>query len=658
MKELHRIFVFVFLLAQFAFPLLAQDEDPEQRQERAFSRQDTIVPPSAVVPLFTLDMLEQPFEARQLFVDTTLTGFQRYRFVERASPFYAYKGNIGHVVRLMGFHPDTDQRFSLDGPSLYPGSLLRAEQMVLYRPEYVFTDLYYALGSGREQSFYAQHTQRLHDNVYAGVLYQVVSSPGIYDRMGARNGSVRFNMDFLTPDERYQVVGSYISNRFENQESGGLKNHLNFEEDEARDSVFLYRAMSRYRETAINIHQFYQTGFFTSPQGDSHSEPRFINLGRIHHHFQYRRQAYVFDEAAPPAPLYFPPPANPRATLDSTIIHRIENQLSWSNFPLQSGRGAFPFNFKLSIQHAFTDIKQPDFFVPPVDDPDAEAPDDYLHIRENYHQFTQEVELETDRNRFFSGRAGARFTFGGYNDDDLELNATLHVGRENQTHRLEIGAGYSMVEAPYFLQRFSGNYIAWNNDFDKMRTARASAIYKNPLFSLDGGFFLLSNMVFMNKHAFPEQNTNTFSLITAGMTADLNIGAFRTYHNIRYQHTASRQFESFPSLISLHSFYFDFAMFQKALLVHAGLDLKYNSPYQPMAYMPVVRQFYAQDHFDTGHDVLLDAFVNFKISRVRLFLKFEHILGWLTDAGPVYMIPFYPLPERTIKFGISWMFFD
>ncbi len=617
-------------------------------------------PPIPSVSWFTADMTDDLYPSGKKEVDTGLTHFQRYDFIYREAPLFAHKGNIGHPTRLLLFRPPAWESFSLSGPELFPGTRLLADRARHYRPEHVFTDLFYSTGSDREQSFCAVHAQQFHPGVYGGMMYQVVNSPGLYSRMGARHSSVQLSLEYAHPDGRYQVLGSFTSNRLEFQESGGLRNHLFFEEDEARDSVFLYQATARFRESAVSIRQsFYPGG--AQPANSQGPPERSGRLGRISHQFMYRTIAHAFEEPAPPYPYYYFPPANFSSTLDSTRVMMLQNRLEWSNIPVANGRDAFPFRFALSLQHAYIDIRQPDF--PSTENGGGEMSAaneevDYHHRRTNVHQFEQEVRIQSDPDRFISGGGEARFVFGGYHDEDMYLEGRLQIGGRGGVHNLQLSAGFMQREAPYFMQHFHSNYISWDHDFEKTRSFWAAAAYTRSVIQLNARYLLLNNMVFMNRFMMAEQNPATFSVIGLDLLANLDFGLFRSRHHLAYQYVGSRRFEQFPPWVSAHAFFADFSLFDRALYVQSGLDIRYLSSYYPMGYMPVVRQFFVQEAYQSDHVFLVDVFLNLKIQRVRLFIKYEHFLGLLFDLGPVYTIPFYPLPENTIKFGVSWQFYD
>jgi hypothetical protein len=612
--------------------------------------QDTEVNSSEVVR-FIRQMFFDPF-AGESIVDTTLTGAQLYDLHDRRSPFYAGKGNVGHVNRSMTFEPDLQPHFVLFPEPYYRGYILSTDNQVFYRPKHVFSELFYVTGSAREQLFYAMHNQRLAESIYLGLKYQTVNSPGVYSRLSSRNAGLEVKLDAELGD-RYGLLGSFELNRLVNWESGGLKNHLNFEEDEVRDSVFLYSAESRYRDIGFSIQQFYRAAItrVVSKNDTLHRTDEF-SLGVFRHEFSYKRRAFLFDEAVAPSPVFYGvPPMNINLTYDSTLVHTISNKLSWSNHLSQSINRSLPLHLMLYAEHKFVNMRQPLFYEQPVNE-------EYDFAKDEFRQFSYGARIQSDPEYFLSFIGFANYIMGGYNDGDHDIGGKLSIGRHENNLHLSFKGHYSEQEAPYFLNHFRGNYIYWNNDFFKQRTMNLGMSLKSLYVKLEANYYFLDRAVFINADAFPEQHAGSFSVFTTGLSSDVDVWFLRSHHKIVYQYTGEEQYHRYPSLISYHSLYADFKLFDNALHAHTGFDLRYNAPYRPMAYMPVVRQFYIQDDYESDHVYFLDAFVNAKISRVRMFVKVQNVLGLFLDAPKYYEIPFYPMPEGMFKFGVSWMFFD
>lgn len=625
------------------------------QQERPKEPQKTEKPPRSAIPWYTEEQLQQPFALTPNYVDTTLRGFQHYDFAARSGLFYAHKGNVGLAHKQLAFNLDMSPVLHIGQYDIYGDYIFRHDHLHYYRPNYVFTELKLVIGDEREQLFYAKHAQRLHETFHYGFQYRLINSPGPYSRHNARNANFYFTADYLSPNKRYQALGSLIINRTRNQESAGLADHELFEQQEVSTDVILQRAESWYRDVSVNLRHFYQLGIYVG--GDTLSKGRFVNFGRINHDFTYERNAFIFLEEDPPYPFFNVPAIDTTATFDSTVVHRISNEISWSNFPLRSGRGSFPFNFKLYARHTLNTIQQP-YFPEDKELVDTLGNPVYYYSKDRFGEIVQGVELQSDDTRFLSFGGYGHFTLGGYRDEDMHAGFFLNLGRRESKYRLTSKLRLANAEAPYFYNHFSGNYIRWENNFDKMQIANLQAKAQTPFVTLTGNYFLLNNMVYFNAQALPVQNSSTFSFLSLDILSDIEVGAFGFKNQVLLQHCTTQNFDNYPELTSYHSVYANFALSNRALINRAGIDVFYNMGYRAMAYMPVTRVFYNQQSYTTRDNLQVDVFWNAKIKSARLFVKYQNLLGLVFDTQPHYAIPFYPHAEAMFKFGVSWMFFD
>lgn len=612
--------------------------------------------PVTAVKWFTEQQLQNPFSLIPNFIDTTLIAFQTYDFAAADHTLIATMGNIGHAHRRLIFEPDMSGAINFGEQDIFGSYLFRHENLRFYRPRHVFTDLFYMIGDEREQVFYGKHKQKLYDNFHGGFQYRINNSPGAFSRSNARSTNLYLTLDFLSPDHRYQALGSFIYNRMRRMESGGLSDHTVFEENPDSDFVILDRAEAWYRDLSVNLRHFYQTGFYTQPDEDN--EIRFINLGRINHHFTYSRKAFLMDDQSTPFAFYDFPRLDSVNTFDSTVVHRIENLISWSNSPLSGGRFSFPFNFRLYLKHSIHSIQQPDFRPPDEPATNEEGERIYYATRENFYQLVQGAEIESDRRRLLSFGGYTNVTLGGYQDEDFQAGGFLNIGRPERDLNLQIMLRYSLIEAPFFLNRISVNNIRWDNDFEKQQIINLRAVLTLPWVSLAGNYYLLDRMVYLGRDAMPVQNTAELGFFSLEAKSKIELGRVGFRNHIALQQTTSDNYHRFPTLASYHSLFINFGLSDNNLINQLGIDFHFNTPYKAMAYMPVVRSFYLQDEHELRAKHLVDVFWNAKVSRARLFIKYQNILGLLFDVAPHYDIPFYPHPESAFKFGVSWMFFD
>ncbi|MFW5793491.1 MAG: putative porin [Bacteroidota bacterium] len=675
----------------FFFSLLAKagfsfaNDPPEDLPEEQTQVTDTVSADSInlkIVHWYYKDQIISPFKNHANYIDTNLLAFQQYDYAFNESIFLAQKGNVGHASKNLVFSPWENEHFLLYRHDLYPGYKITNEDIIYVRPEHVFSELFYVLGSNREQLFYAKHSQKLDTNLYIGFSYKVINSPGEYSRMGARNTNLNAAIDYTSKNERYQMIGTAAYNKIMNHESGGIKNPESFAQNEAKDSVFLYQALSRNFDLDFHLNHFYRFGFDYNVKSENNSEDsietikekRHFNLGRLGHEFKYRRQSFVFEDNSAVYPFFDFEPYDNSSTYDSTVVSVFQNELSWSNYPISDRSLTSSFYFKVFLKHQQLNLKFPDLSDQRFDDDneDEEADEDededeeevYYFDERIYDQLIPGVEFHTDDSKWLSFFGNANTIIGGYNDNDYSINAGFNIGKitgENtpgKSHYASFNAGVSNKEVPYFMNYYVGNYFRWGNKFSKMKMTNLSAKYSYSGISIEGNYYKVNNIVFMNENIEPEQNESSINTFTLGLKTDHNFWGLGIRNSIVYQYIPDNSFEDYPELLSYHSLYYGNSLFKNALLFQIGLDLSYNSPYKPAAYMPAVLQFYQQTEYNTDHMFLLDAFLNVKISDVRVFVKYQNFGGLLMQDWPLYQIPYYPIPEGAFKFGISWMFFN
>ena len=102
---------------------------------------------------------------------------------------------------------------------------------------------------------------------------------------------------------------------------------------------------------------------------------------------------------------------------------------------------------------------------------------------------------------------------------------------------------------------------------------------------------------------------------------------------------------------------FSVPMFKKALYFRAGLSLMYNSAFYADAYMPALRSYYLQSSVQTGDYPYIDAFINIRVKRARMYLMLKHLNSGLGSYNYI-MVPGYPMQDRGLRFGVSWTFYD
>jgi hypothetical protein len=93
------------------------------------------------------------------------------------------------------------------------------------------------------------------------------------------------------------------------------------------------------------------------------------------------------------------------------------------------------------------------------------------------------------------------------------------------------------------------------------------------------------------------------------------------------------------------------------LEMHAGVDIHWRSAYYAPGYDPAIRQFYNQNTFQMNAFPIVDLFLNAKVKRARIFIKYNNILQAFTHTG-YFATPYYPGQRNILDFGFDWSFYD
>ncbi|MBS1501393.1 MAG: hypothetical protein JST32_04995, partial [Bacteroidetes bacterium] len=112
-----------------------------------------------------------------------------------------------------------------------------------------------------------------------------------------------------------------------------------------------------------------------------------------------------------------------------------------------------------------------------------------------------------------------------------------------------------------------------------------------------------------------------------------------------------------PEVYTYSSLYYSKFLFQ---VLHStfGVDVRYNTPYVAPSYAVGLGQFYNSNPGLTFSSYpIASVFFKATLFRTNLFVQYDYANQGLFSNG-YYMINRYPGPNRLLKIGISWTFYD
>ena len=249
---------------------------------------------------------------------------------------------------------------------------------------------------------------------------------------------------------------------------------------------------------------------------------------------------------------------------------------------------------------------------------------------------------------------------------ETELSARSGLKLKSDLVSKFFSVGYLFVSSPptVLQQRYAyptNHSDWWQKDFNLVNSS--NNIYgqinlesKNARLVPRLDYHLLNNYIYYDNLARPAQFAGAFSVLRLGTLAEWKPGRWQFMTQLHYSVVSNDNVLRIPPVFANFRTSFDF-IYAKVLYIQVGIDLHYKSAYFADAYMPLTQQFYLQNILKTEDYLFGEVFANFRINRVRLFVKFAHVNQGVLAPG-YFQTPFYPVVGRSLGFGVNWPLFD
>jgi hypothetical protein len=230
-----------------------------------------------------------------------------------------------------------------------------------------------------------------------------------------------------------------------------------------------------------------------------------------------------------------------------------------------------------------------------------------------------------------------------------------------------------MRYAPGFIeQAYRGAHDQWNNNFANTESTMFNGYlhYKSSVLEISPGltFTRLRNHIFYKKIKDVDTVQQVLPMQSAGnqvwTSPELRV-AFTFFRHITLSGQAiyTKVIENADDAIQVPDLFINSQLsyanifFNGNCDMHGGVEVHWKSDYFANGYDPAIRQFYVQKEFEAFSFPLIDIFLNIKIKRGRVFLKYHNLVQAIRKTG--YLpTPYYPGQANIIDFGFDWSFYD
>ncbi|MBL0343178.1 MAG: hypothetical protein IPP71_21335 [Bacteroidetes bacterium] len=165
------------------------------------------------------------------------------------------------------------------------------------------------------------------------------------------------------------------------------------------------------------------------------------------------------------------------------------------------------------------------------------------------------------------------------------------------------------------------------------------------------------NQLFYREDCLPQTYNDFVAVSTLSIGKIVRFRSLGWDNKLEVNNSGNENVVSIPLAAIFSSIYFQKDLFKNALGLKIGLDVNYFTEYYGYGYNPAVGVFYIQEEKKFGNYPRLGGFVNLKIKTAFIFVKIENFNSGIGDRT-YYGALHYPLPGRTLKFGVNWTFKD
>ncbi len=563
-------------------------------------------------------------------IDNSLHNFQNYL------PFN-HIGNSGLPYNDLFYLPGSAQQSGFNYyKNNYSAYFFSPQKIKFYNTHTPYTNLFYTIGSKKEQVFRLTFSYNIKKNWNITVDFNRIRSDGFYPVQNTNDNFVDVSSNFKSLNNRYYLLGAVIYNSAKNKENGGISSV-------AANSITGTNLDSANR-TTIERSMFLKQYFNLGKKSTDSAHLNFIEQpnSRIILTSLVENTILKYQDFNPLSGFYSIDYYNYVKTQDSTVNYKIDNELAWKRLDNTKHGGLKDMlGAGFSIKHQYVDIKQ-------------------HHSEIAFNNLILGTEFfNTYTNNKLWWNATANYCLTGYNKANYSVIGTIKKTLIDSLSEAILKVENNAQTPDFIYNHYYSNNFFWTNNFSKTTTTRISATtyFKKYKFSAGADYSKYKNVAYFDQNAQAAQSNASIYIFHAFLKKDFSFHNWHLNNKINYQSVPALSVIRLPEFVLEHSLYYSKHVFQKVANLQIGASVFYVSSYYANEYMPATAQFYLQNTTLCGNYPAINFFINAQLKTVRVFFKIDN-LNYKMMQNDYVLTPNYPMNGRAFKFGVSWMFFD
>ena len=594
--------------------------------------------------------LQKPSE-RYLLTDTSFQNFHIYDPIRLQEFDFVSTGNLGSAHQAIVYQPLFHKGFNA-GFNNYDLYKFNHNAIKYYQVEKAYSDIAVSQGNSQEALFTkAKFSKNIAPLVNLAVDYQLINNEGIYANQRSRNNSFVINTWFHSTSDRYKGFLSYNTSKIQQKENGGVV----LTDALLRKSLVAIgrpvntnSAQSEYFQRELAYSHYYELGNIAIDS--TNYQPSRNRKYTLFHQLILRKNTNRFvDEASVAGSRYYGNFQKVEQGINQNLEYKeYENTFSIRTYQQnksQSTAWGKPDKntttkdlLEVGLTHTYTTLQQS-----PID---SNFQNVFIFGNAAYTP-SPKLKIVTYAHLGVLGQIGDYYVKGD------ALVALPKIGE------LKLGL-IAQHYAPNLLQQqlYVSDSLVWKNNFSNTFENSFSASYNLPFLNLTvkGQYHLISNYIYYNELAQPQQTANEVSILQLSLNNHLRWKGFLLENDI-YLQNSNQSFIPLPTYYSIHRLSYQGKIFKKVMDFQAGAQVRINTPYFANNFQPVTAQFFIQNQSQRAFYPTIDAFINIKIKDFRFFINVQNIYDYFTPAFD-YPVFSYPAFDSGARFGFRWKFLD
>ena len=566
-------------------------------------------------------------------VDTSLNNFYNY--------YAGYKHNFPFLdlglegSPILELAKTNNRTLNLELGVSHLNPYLMDDSINIYTTSSPFTRVNYSQGGNELISIEVTHAQQISDRLFFGVDYKRLKNQNFYfsniqnvDRVRMNSlFNTKFYTGYFSKNRNYEILFSYIWNKSNNVESGGIASDSLFNALEGRNK--LENNEARYTEAfgSYAQNQFKVVQYFRPGQKPADSTRRF-DVTRFTNQFYLKSilgtKRMEFEDLSPDSSNY----GMELIAFKDSFRHRtLSNEIGYM-VKLK------PLKLNVGLEHSYNTIYNNG----------AVSQFNNVYLNAGTRLGIKDIALN----------GAVRFGLLGYNLGDYHLKASL--GTHIKKFKVSAGILSQLVEPNFMEKSFYSNVVTWNNSLVKTSVNQlfgdASIRLNQHKAALSLNTETSKGLVYYTTNSSPNQYNDFVNLLIISGAHTFSSSYFGSEVKATFINSSNQSVLPRPKYSAQANVYTQFRLFSKNLKVQVGAKSFWFSDFVSPTYNPYTRQWQIGTQSFSMYPPI-NTYVNARVKSFCFGIEFFHTQMGLMSSS-YYSSPSYPIMPRKMRVNIRW----